>query len=110
MQAKIMDQVKSLEPLSNTRIVLSVDEAVRTRRMLPCGQGDPQFNLVMRENLAMGVDFEVISKDQWFLLTKYFSEQAEGTSNEGQTIRPSPLIRSYELLGMGIRTQIEYFF
>ena len=74
MQAKIMDQVKSLEPLSNTRLVLSVDEAIRTRKMLPCGQGDPQFNLVMRENLAMGVDFEVISKDQWFLLTKYFSE------------------------------------
>ena len=37
MQAKIMDQVKSLEPLSNTRLVLSVDEAVRMRRMLPCG-------------------------------------------------------------------------
>lgn len=52
----------------------------------------------------MGVDFEVITKDQWFLLTKYFSEQVEGTANEGLTIRPTPLIRSYELLGMGIRT------
>lgn len=63
MQAKIMEQVKYLEPLSNTRIVLTLDEAVKTRQMLSCQQGDGQFNQVMRDNLHMGVDFEVISRD-----------------------------------------------
>ena len=59
----------------------------------------------------MGVDFEVISKDQWCLLVKFFSEHLESENGEeGDMIRPTPLIRSYELLGMGIRTQIEYFF
>ena len=63
MQAKIMEQVKYLEPLSNTRIVMTLDEAVKTRQMLSCQQGDGQFNQVMRDNLHMGVDFEVISRD-----------------------------------------------
>ena len=111
MQAKIMERVKYLEPLSNTRIALTLEEAVKTRCMLPCNQGDSQFNQMMRENLQMGVDFEVISKDQWCLLVKFFSEQLENENGEeGDVIRPTPLIRSYELLGMGIRTQIEYFF
>ena len=70
-----MEQVKTLEPLSNTRIVLTLDEAIKTRQMLPCQQGDCQFNQVMRENLHMGVDFEVISRDQWCLLVKHFSER-----------------------------------
>lgn len=74
MQAKIMEQVKSLEPLTNSRLVLSLDEAVKTHRLLVCQQGDSQFNQVMRSNLHMGVDFEVISKDQWCLLSNYFCE------------------------------------
>ena len=57
----------------------------------------------------MGTDFEVLSKDQWHMLTKYFSERKQGME-ESEGIPPVPLVRSYELLGLGIRTQIEYFF
>ena len=39
---------------------------------MPCFQGDPQYNHVMRKGLRMGTDFEVVSKDQWCLLKKYF--------------------------------------
>lgn len=56
----------------------------------------------------MGTDFEVLSKDQWCLLVRYFSERT-GPSEEAEMIAPVPLIRSFELLGLGIRTQIEYF-
>ena len=75
MQAKIMEQVKLLEPLSNRRIAIPVEEAIRTQGLLTCKQSDAQFNCLMHEGLRMGIDFEVISKDQWCLLTKYFSER-----------------------------------
>ena len=125
MQAKIMEQVKLLEPLSNRRIAIPVEEAIRTRGLLTCNQSDAQFNCLMHEGLRMGVDFEVISKDQWCLLMKYFSERqvkqadSAGAAESGDTavlvsedspmVAPTPLVRSYELLGLGIRTQIEYF-
>ena len=57
----------------------------------------------------MGSDFEVISKDQWCLLVKYFSERAWADEDAEVVLNPVALIRSYELLGLGIRTQIEYF-
>ena len=110
MQTKIMEQVKCLEPLSNSRIALSVDQAVSQKTLLACSLGDLQFNHVMRDGLQMGVDFEVISKDQWCLLAKYFGELVDANDENGGTVAPTPLIRSYELLGLGIRTQIEYFF
>jgi len=75
MQTKIMEQVKHLEPLSNRRVALSLEEAIYTKGLLRCGSGDVQFNHVMRDGLQMGTDFEVLSKDQWCLLAKYFSER-----------------------------------
>ena len=139
MQARIMERVKRLPPLANDRIALSVDEAIRKLNLLACScDGGAQFNHVMRggdsnagadggESLMMGTDFEVLSKDQWFLLVKYFSEHrrivtprpnsgmAAGSTTAAaeadcyQIIPPVPLTRSYELIGLGIRTQIEYF-
>ena len=141
MQARIMERVKRLPPLANDRIALSVDEAIRKLNLLACScDGGAQFNHVMRggdsnadadggESLMMGTDFEVVSKDQWFLLVKYFSEHRRivtprpnsGMAGGGppttvaagagcyQIIPPVPLVRSYELIGLGIRTQIEYF-
>ena len=53
-------------------------------------------------------DFEVLSKDQWFLLVKYFSERL-GEGEASEYVPPVALMRTYELLGLGIRTQIEYF-
>ena len=61
----------------------------------------------MRDGLQMGVDFEVLSKGQWNILTKYFSGKDPFTN---EVKKPRPLVRSYEKLGLGIRTQIEYFF
>lgn len=56
----------------------------------------------------MGEDFEVLSKGQWKLLVRYFGEKK---SEQGVTSKvPRPLVRSYERLGLGIRTQIEYFY
>ena len=52
----------------------------------------------------MGTDFEVISKDQWCLLVKYFSERFDSANEQSENIQPIPLVRSYELLGMGMRT------
>ena len=51
----------------------------------------------------MGEDFEVLSKGQWKLLVRYFSDRTEISG-------PRPLIRSHERIGLGIRTQIEYFY
>lgn len=55
----------------------------------------------------MGEDFEVLSKGQWKLLVRYFSEKK---SDQSDPAAPRPLVRSYERLGLGIRTQIEYFY
>ena len=57
----------------------------------------------------MGTDFEVISKDCWCLLVKYFSERLNQGDEDSEAVQPVVLVRSYELLGLGIRTQIEYF-
>ena len=69
-----MEQAKYLEPLVNDRIALSVKEAIEQKGILACSAGDAQYNHVMRDGLQMGNDFEVISKDQWCLLVKHFSE------------------------------------
>lgn len=55
----------------------------------------------------MGEDFEVLSKGQWKLLVRYFSEKK---SDQSGSAAPRPLVRSYERLGLGIRAQIEYFY
>ena len=69
-----------------------------------CRQGEAQFNHVMRQGMMMGSDFEVISRDQWCLLVKYFSRRLGVADEDSATIAPVPLIRSYELFGLGIRT------
>ena len=51
----------------------------------------------------MGEDFEVLSKGQWKLLIRYFSDKTD-------IFGPRSLIRSHERIGLGIRTQIEYFY
>ena len=55
----------------------------------------------------MGEDFEVLSKGQWKLLVRYFGGK---TSEQSESAAPRPLVRSHERLGLGIRTQIEYFY
>ena len=77
-----MEQVKYLEPLTNDRIALCIDEAMRKNNLLACSVSDAQFNHVMRDDsqsifgsLMMGTDFEVISKDQWCLLVRHFGER-----------------------------------
>lgn len=51
----------------------------------------------------MGEDFEVLSKGQWKLLVRYFADKTD-------ILGPRSLIRSHERIGLGIRTQIEYFY
>jgi hypothetical protein len=52
----------------------------------------------MRQGLSIGADFEVISKRMWQLLCNCFAQQ------------PCCLIRSFERIGLGMRTQVEYFY
>ena len=108
MQARMVEQAKLLEPLSNARIALRPHEAVTHYNLIGYSGTDPQFNQMMREGLLMVKDFEVISRDQWKLLVRYFSERPD-VNEEDVYVEPVPLVRSYELLGLGIRTQIEYF-
>ena len=53
--------------------------------------------------MQMGTDFEVVSKDQWKLLVRFFSERIS-EREDAESVPPVPLVRSYELLGLGIRT------
>lgn len=62
----------------------------------------------MKEGLQMGEDFEVLSKGQWKLLVRYFSEKK--TDARPDIPGPRSLVRSHERIGLGIRTQIEYFY
>ena len=62
-----------------------------------CNDVENQFNHVMREGLSLG-DFEVINKRMWQLITAMSPDPA------------SQLIRSFERIGLGMRTQIEYFY
>ena len=55
----------------------------------------------MKEKLILGKDFEVLSEKMWKLLCKCYPEVNQTAS---------PLIRSYERIGLGMRTQIEYFY
>lgn len=52
-----------MAPLRNTRIAVSLDEAVQSRGLLKCTAGDAHFSHLMREGVQMGSDFEVLSKD-----------------------------------------------
>ena len=98
---------RQLEPLTNDRIVMSAKQAASHANLLLCHGGDCQFNHVMKDGLFMGEDFEVLSKGQWKLLVRYFGEKR---TEQGAATVPRPLVRSYERLGLGIRTQIEYFY
>lgn len=65
-----------------------------------CNDYENQFNHVMRDGLSLGSDFEVVSKKMWQILTNCFAEVGIGAQ---------PLVRSFERIGLGMRTQIEYF-
>lgn len=67
------------------------------QRILLCNDVENQFNHVMRDGLSLG-DFEVINKRMWQLITATTPDPA------------SQLIRSFERIGLGMRTQIEYFY
>ena len=56
----------------------------------------------MKEGLLMGEDFEVLSKGQWKLLVRYFTEKKPDTKPGLSEARS--LVRSYERIGLGIRT------
>jgi hypothetical protein len=62
---------------------------------------------MMREGLILGVDFEPVTKAMWQILSSNFSlkpsEHNQGTTGQ-------PLVRSFEKIGLGVRTQLEYFF
>lgn len=71
----------------------------------------------MREDLFLGVDFEPLSKPMWNIIAQSFSESAflkgpaysvSGTSS-CEAKGPFPLVRTFEKIGLGIRTQLEYF-
>lgn len=79
-----------LASLTNSRIILSRAETVQ-QRILVCNDADNQFNHVMRDGLSLG-DFEVINKRMWQLITAMTTEPA------------SHLIRSFERIGLGMRT------
>ena len=70
--------------------------------ILMCNDTENQFNHVMKDGLTLGSDFEVISKRMWQILTKCFAEQSCSSI--------CPLVRSFERIGLGMRTQIEYFY
>ena len=55
----------------------------------------------MRSELTLGKDFEVVSEKMWFLLCKAHPKKSP---------KPNCLKRSYERIGMGMRTQLEYFY
>lgn len=56
----------------------------------------------MKEGLQMGEDFEVLSKGQWKLLVRYFAEKKP--DSKPSISGPRSLVRSYERIGLGIRT------
>lgn len=56
----------------------------------------------MRDDLLLGKDFEIVSEKMWKLLCKCFPGDVSHP--------PNPLIRSFERIGLGMRTQIEYFY
>ena len=60
----------------------------------------------MRDNLVLGLDFEPVSKSMWQMLVANFTTP----TNEPDREPALPLVRSFEKLGLGIRTQLEYFY
>lgn len=66
-----------------------------------CNDTENQFNHVTRDDLYLGTDFEVVSKQMWLLLMKAFCPSDSKCQS---------LVRSYERIGLGMRTQIEYFY
>lgn len=64
-----------------------------------------QFNHVIRDGLKLGEDFEVLNRAQWQILTRCFSQTTASPVSD-----VIPLCRSYEKIGLGVRTQIEYFY
>jgi len=77
--------VPKLPCLSNDRIVMSMAEAQNNAGLLLCNNPENQFNHVMRDGLKIGEDFEMISKDQWRILSNCFSN--------GEAL---PCVRSFE--------------
>ena len=56
-----------LPNLSNSRIVKSREEVMESG-VLVCNDPENQFNHVTRDDLYLGSDFEVVSKQMWSLL------------------------------------------
>ncbi len=65
--------------------------------------------------MKIGEDFEVVSAEMWRMLVRHFSyaevqKHRKGEKMEGEKKSILPLVRSFEKIGMGIRTQLEYFY
>ena len=69
--------------------------------------------------MRIGEDFQVVSIEMWRLLVKHFSyaevSKRKRKNNETQKVEAEfkpilPMVRSYEKIGLGIRTQMEYFY
>lgn len=61
-----------------------------------CGDNDLPYNNVLKEDMQMGKDYQLISKEQWLLL-----EQNYAVPNQ---VPVYTIKRFHEKLGMGIRT------
>lgn len=79
-----------MPPFSNIRIVIPKDN------ILCCGDPENQYNNILKVEMQLGKDYQLISKDQWTLL-----EQSYTMPN---TAPIYTMKRSYEKLGVGIRT------
>lgn len=65
--------------------------------------------------MRIGEDFQVVSPEMWRMLVRHFSfaevqKHRKGDKLEGEQRPILPLVRSYEKIGMGIRTQLEFFY
>jgi hypothetical protein len=67
----------------------------------------------------LGTDFEIVSADQWRMLVRHFSfsevnkrkkQPLELQRFDSESKPLLPLARSFEKIGLGIRTQIEFFY
>ena len=80
-----------------------------------CKEKNCQFNHVIKDSMKIGEDFEVVSVEMWRMLVRHFSyaevqKHRKGEKIEGEKKPILPLVRSFEKIGMGIRTQLEYFY
>jgi len=105
--------------LTNERIVQDQKVLNKQTNWLICKEKTCQFNHVVKDGVQIGEDFQLVSTEMWRMLVRHFSfievSKRKRKNNETQKVEAEfkpilPLVRSFEKIGLGIRTQMEYFY